>query len=371
MLFVGTYRDNEVCPDHIIFGFVNMLSQFNVLTSNIRLDGLTKNDVNSMVSDTFRTLPRLCRSLSQVVFRKTNGNPYFVLEFLRSLVHRDIVKFSLRERRWTWDEAIVSAENITDNVLYLLSNELNGLSESMQTALKCASCFGIKMEKSLVQKLSGHSNYINLQLTLDDAVNGGFMDFDGTHYRFVHDKVREAAYDLIKTDYKDQYHFDLGMAMHSSCVYKDNSDALFATIEQINHDVPSLLIGTLHQSAVAELNYEASVKSMHCADFTSAFHYIKAAVSLLAGDSWTTQYSVSLKYHLQFGKAAFPCGFIDQAKAALDKIIEGGKCMEDKIDAYFLLTAMQSDGSHNLEEIGMCVYVLRFVDRSVSFVVLL
>ncbi|KAL7516121.1 hypothetical protein ACHAWX_001173, partial [Stephanocyclus meneghinianus] len=290
------------------------------------------------------------------VFRNTNGNPYFVLEFLRSLVHRDIVKFSLRERRWTWDEARVSAENITDNVLYLLSNALNSLSESTQAALKCASCFGIKIEKSIVQKLSGHSNYINLQSGLDDAVNGGFMDFDGTHYRFVHDKVREAAYDLIKEDCKDQYHFDLGMAMHLSCVYKDNSDALFATIEQINHGVPSLLIGTLHESAVAELNYEASVKSMHCVNFTSALNYIQAGVSLLGEDSWTTKYSTSLKYYLQLGKAATPCGSSDEAKAALDKIIDSGKCLEFKIDAYYLLVADTS-----LESVRMCVHDLRLL----------
>eukprot|EP00804_Cyclotella_cryptica_P019420 CCRYP_006611-RA/>CCRYP_006611-RA protein AED:0.16 eAED:0.08 QI:0/0/0/1/0.75/1/5/0/1159 len=356
MLFVGTYRDNEVHPDHIIFGFVNLLSQFNVKTSKIRLDGLTESDVNSMVSHAFRTLPRLCRSLSQVVFRKTNGNPYFVLEFLRSLVHREIVKFCLRERRWTWDEAKVSAENITDNVLYLLSNKINGLSACTQTALKCASCFGIKIEKSIAQKLSCHSDFINLHSSLDDAVNGGFMDFDGTHYRFVHDKVREAAYDLINADFKDQFHFELGMAMHSSRVYKDSADALFATIEQINHGVPSLLIGTSHQNAVAELNYEASVKSTHCASFTSAFRYIKAAVSLLSGDSWTTHYTISLKYYLQLAKAAIPCGSSDEAKAALDKIIDDGKCLEDKIDAYFLLVA-----SPSLESVQMCVHVLRLL----------
>jgi predicted ATPase len=187
MLFVGTYLDNEVSPDHIIFGFVNMLSHFNVLTTKIRLDGLAESEVNSMISDALGILPRVCRTLSQVVFRKTKGNPYFVVEFLRSLVQRKIVKFCLREKRWLWNEAEVCAENITDNVLYLLSKELNGLSENTQTALKCASCFGIRIDKLIAQKLSAHSNYINLQSALEDAVNGGFMDFDGTHYRFVHD----------------------------------------------------------------------------------------------------------------------------------------------------------------------------------------
>jgi hypothetical protein len=161
----------------------------------------------------------------------------------------------------------------------------------------------------------------------------------------------------IEADVKDQYHFELGMAMHSCCAIKDNIDALFATIDQINHGVPSLLIGTSHQHNVAELNYEASVKSMQCAEFTLAFDYAKAAVSLLANDSWTSQYSVSIKYYLQLGKSAFSCGFIREAKAALDTIVEGGKCLEDKIDAYFLLVATPS-----LESVRTCVHVLRYVD---------
>jgi predicted ATPase len=357
MFFIGTYRDNEVSPDHIVFGFLDMLSQFNVTTSRIHLNGLAETEVNSMISDALATLPRVCRSLSHLVFRKTNGNPYYVLEFLRSLIHRDLVQFSLRERRWIWDHAKVYEETITDNVLHLLSNKLSSISECMQTALKCASCLGIQIDKVIAKQLSGYWRFVNLHAALDNAVEDGFMDCDGTHYRFVHDKLREAAYDLIEADAKDQFHFELGMAMHSCCAIKENMDALFATINQINHGFPCLLIGTSHQHNVAELNYEASVKSTQCADFTLAFDYAKAAVSLLANDSWNTQYSVSIKYYLQLGKSAFSCGFIREAKAALDKIVDGGKCLDDKIDAYFLLVATPS-----LESVRTCVNVLRYVD---------
>ncbi|KAL3799465.1 hypothetical protein HJC23_013920 [Cyclotella cryptica] len=356
MLFIGTFRDNEVGPDHIIFGFLDMLTQFNVTTCKIHLNGLAESDVNAIISDALGTLPRLCTSLSQVVSRKTHGNPYYVLEFLRSIVGRDIVRFSLRERRWIWDDAKVYEENITENVLHQLSDKLKGVPENILTALKCASCFGIRIEKSIAQILSTNSKYIDLHAALDGAVEDGFMDCDGTHYRFVHDKLSEAAYDLIKADYKDEYHFELGMAMHSSCVYEDSDDALFATIQQINHGVPSLLTGSSLKHDVAELNYEASVKSMHCSKFTEAYGYIKAALSLLADDSWTTQYSESIKYHLQLGKSAISCGSSSEANVVLGKVLDGGRCLEDKIDAYFLLCHTPSH-----ESVQMCVHVLRLL----------
>ena len=78
VFFVGSYRDNEVKPDHIIFGFYEKLSAFDVPLSTLHLDGIPEDDVNAMISGALGMFPRLCRSLSQLVFRKTNGNPFFV-----------------------------------------------------------------------------------------------------------------------------------------------------------------------------------------------------------------------------------------------------------------------------------------------------
>jgi predicted ATPase len=85
LFFVGCYRDNEVAPDHIIHGFRNWLSSFNVPYNTVHLGGMAKEDVLSLVSDSLRMLPRLCQSLAEVVHRKTDGNPLFVQTFLRSL----------------------------------------------------------------------------------------------------------------------------------------------------------------------------------------------------------------------------------------------------------------------------------------------
>ena len=85
VFFVGTYRDNEVSSTHIMFGFFEWLSKFNVPLKSISIDGISLDDVNSMVSEVLGMLPRVCRSLSEVVYSKTKGNPFFVETFLRSL----------------------------------------------------------------------------------------------------------------------------------------------------------------------------------------------------------------------------------------------------------------------------------------------
>ncbi|KAL7478293.1 hypothetical protein ACHAW6_004062, partial [Cyclotella cf. meneghiniana] len=198
MLFVGSYRDNEVSQNHILYEFYDRLSAFHVPLSTIHLDGVTEDETNSMVADALGMLPRMCRSISQVVFRKTKGNPFFVQTFLRSLVDKCLLTYSLREKSWTWDIDEIYAENITPNVLDLISVKMAHLPQSGQTALKVASCFGIKIHMSIVKDLSETPQYSSLFSDLNKAVEDDFMDLDadGSYYRFVHDK--EALNTLVK-----------------------------------------------------------------------------------------------------------------------------------------------------------------------------
>jgi predicted ATPase len=88
-----------------------------------------------MVSDSLGIFPRLCESLSQVILRKTSGNPFFVKTFLWSLVDKHLLVYSLREMQWQWNLDKIISLDITPNVLDLLSAKLNNLSGSIQVCI--------------------------------------------------------------------------------------------------------------------------------------------------------------------------------------------------------------------------------------------
>ena len=150
----------------------------------------------------------------------------------------------------------IGTEPITDNVLHLITLKMHSLSEDTQMALKVSSCFGIKVPSFIIHALSGTHRYSNLQLVMGYAVQEGYIDFDGSYYRFVHDRVKQSAYDLIGSGVKDRFHFDIGMALHSRLVSQDD-DKLFTVIEQINYGVPSLLTSPAQRLAIAQLNCRA------------------------------------------------------------------------------------------------------------------
>lgn len=140
---------------------------------------------------------------------------------------------------------------------------MRSLTKEAQTALKIASCFGIKIHDSIVEALSGSPQHSNLQLTFEDLVRQGFVDFDGVHFRFVHDKVKQSAYDLIGSDDRARHHFEIGMALYSCVMSQDeDDDRLFTIIEQINYGVPSMLSCQSERISIAKLNYRAGQLAM-------------------------------------------------------------------------------------------------------------
>ena len=198
LFFVGTYRSNEVTNDHFIFHCVKRLKVFGVHTTMLSLEGLQPNDLNTMISDALCVFPRISEPLSDIVFQKTKGNPFFVIEFMRLLVDRGLLEYSVNTRSWVWDEDDLCSMDITDNNLYLLSFKMVGLSTHIQSALKIAACFGIILENAVVALLGADPEYADIRDRLEHIVKEGFMVHDdNSNFRFVHDKVQEAAYSLI------------------------------------------------------------------------------------------------------------------------------------------------------------------------------
>lgn len=230
-----------------------------------------------------------------------------------------MLTYSPVERQFVWDIDEIHAVPITPNVLDLLSAKMTNLSESMQTALKVAACFGIEVNTTIMKDLSRTEQYSDLLAGINEAVEVGLIDLDSdqSHYRFPHDKVREASYDMIDPDCRDKFHFDIGMAIISShgTQVKEKRIVSMAILDQINHG-HYLLADKSQRISVAKLNHAAASDMMKSFNYTVAYKLSNRAVSLLPVDSWSKNYDLSLEFYLLLANAAYSCRNMTEAKVS-------------------------------------------------------
>jgi len=374
IFFVGSYRSNEVQDDHAIFPLMENLRSSGVLTTTISLEGLKREDLNNMISDALGMFPRICQPLTNMVFQKTKGNPFFVLAFLRSLVDGELLKFSVKKMRWVWDEDGIRSMGITSNVLYLLSSKMNGLSASAQSALKVAACFGMKLEESVVGYLSTSSEYSNIHDGLAQVIKEGFVikvETSGSgvaaaEFKFVHDKVREAAYSLIPESKVNQYHYRLGMILYSTTKGKDLDDIILYTADQINHGVESLPVQCSELRVdLAKVNEMAGVKAAERTDYVAARSYLSTALSLLPTDHWQRYYDQSLRLLFLSAKTAYSHGDVKEAQSVLNDILGECTCLQDKLNSYFLLATIRKSCCDTKGAYSICHEVLSKLQENI------
>jgi serine/threonine protein kinase len=103
LFLIGAYRDNELTPTHpLVLTLESMRNQGAVL-QEIILTPLTLEPLTQLVAETLHRNPDTVRSLAQVVLRKTEGNPFFVGEFLKLLHSENLLTFDAQQLSWQWN----------------------------------------------------------------------------------------------------------------------------------------------------------------------------------------------------------------------------------------------------------------------------
>jgi predicted ATPase/signal transduction histidine kinase len=290
VLLIGAYRDNEVNSSHPLMRTLAAIREAGVETQEIVLSPLGLDDVGRLVADAVRCEWNSAGPLAQLVHEKTGGNPFFAIQFLTALGEEGLLRFDRDASGWIWDLGRIRAKGYSDNVVDLMVGKLSRFPSATQESLKQLACLGNSAEFELLRTVYENSND-EMHDQLREAVRAGLIFRSETLYRFLHDRVQEAAYLLIPEQQRAQTHLRIGRLLTESTPKERLEEAIFDIVNQLNRGA-RLITNVGERERAADLNLIAGKQAKASAAYVSALKYLQAGRSLLSEEAWERNYDL-------------------------------------------------------------------------------
>ena len=337
---IGAYRDNEVNPAHPLALMLERLRKQRAVLQEIVLAPLTLEPLSQLIAETLHQNTDTVRSLAQLVLRKTEGNPFFVGEFLRMLHSENLLTFDAALSSWQWNIAQIQAQNITDNVVELLLRQLQKLLEATQKLLSISACVGAEFDLETLATVCEKSPKAISQDLLA-AVQAGLIqplsELDENllvqEYKFSHDRVQQAAYVLIDESQKQVVRLQIGRNLLKKTSPEQRSERLFEIVDHLNHGV-ELVTDQPERNEIARLNLMAGQKAKAATAYEAALQYFKTGLKFLDPESWQSNYDLSLALYSEAAGAAYLDGRFDEMELFVDVVLNCAKTVVDKVQVY-------------------------------------
>jgi PAS domain S-box-containing protein len=365
LFLIGAYRDNEVHSSHPLALSLEGLRKQGVVLQEITLAPLTLAPLSQLLAETLNQGTDTVRSLAELVLRKTQGNPFFVNEFLRMLNSENLLTLDMQQRSWQWNMTQIQAQNITDNVVELMVAKLKKLPEKIQQILRLAACVGAEFNLETLAIVSGKSPQAVFSDLLS-AIQGDFIqplseldeDLLVQEYKFLHDRVQQAAYVLIDDSQKQIVHLQIGRNLLENTLPEQRLERLFKIVDHLNHGL-ELVIDQAERDEMAQLNLSAGQKAKGTIAYSVAKKYLTKGRAWLAASSWQTNYDLALKLYLETTEVAYLCGEFEQVDHWAAIVLQEAKTVLDTVKAYEVKIQTNIAQSQLLEAINIALQVLQ------------
>jgi len=252
LMLIGAYRDNEIDSAHPLWRKLEAIRHAGPIVHDIVLAPLITGDLERLLADSLHCKLDRAIPLAQLLHEKTAGNPFFVIQFIYALVEEQLLTFDHNDARWLWDLNRIHAKGYTDNVVDLMVGKLNRLPIETQKALQDLACLGNSAEISTISTVRGTSEE-KLHSDLWEAVRLEIIARRGGAYRFIHDRIQEAAYLLIPEHSRAETHLRIGRLLWSHFTAEKTEAEVFEIVNQLNRGA-ALITSQEERDQIAELN---------------------------------------------------------------------------------------------------------------------
>ena len=295
LLLIGAYRDNEVLTAHPLMLSLAEIIKDQAIINTITLEPLSNISLNQLVADTLSCASEIAQPLTQLVYQKTQGNPFFSTQFIKALYEDGLITFDWDGGNWQCDISAVKALSLSDDVVEFMALQLLKLPEITQNVVKLAACIGnqfdlatlaIILEKSETETATAIWKALQEGLILPQSevykfyvgreVQDGVKGSQIVTYKFLHDRVQQAAYSLILEGQKQYTHFRIGQLLLQGLSQQEQEEGIFDLVNQLNMG-QSVITTNEQKQELAQMNLKAGQK----AKFSAAYQALRTIAPLV------------------------------------------------------------------------------------------
>ncbi|MBE9115180.1 AAA family ATPase [Lusitaniella coriacea LEGE 07157] len=351
LLLIGAYRDNEVDPTHPLMLALHEIERTEAILTRITLAPLSQSGVNQLVADTLSCSYEQAVPLTEQVYQKTQGNPFFTTQFLKSLYEEGWISFNGKLGYWECDRVEILQLSLADDVVKFMATQLQKLPVETQTVLKFAACIGAQFDLNTLAIVCARSR-VDIATVLWSALREGsivpvttnYKFFQGMEslpqaeriavpYRFLHDRIQQAAYSLISWEQKQSTHLNIGTLLLKKLSVAEREDRIFEIVNHLN--IGRELITQLPpRKELAKLNLLAGKKAKASTAYAGALSQIEIGIELLPGDCWESDYDLSFELYRERAELEYLNGNFEAAETWIDRVLENAKTPMEKAEVY-------------------------------------
>ncbi|MBE9039776.1 AAA family ATPase [Oscillatoriales cyanobacterium LEGE 11467] len=356
LLILGAYRDNEVDPAHPLMLTLDEIVKKEAIVNTITLAPLSQSGLNHLIADVLTCPLELAVSLTKLVYQKTKGNPFFATQFLKGLYEDGEITFDLEAGYWQCDIARIRQLSLTDDVVEFMASRLHRLPQETQEILKLAACVGNTFDLSTLAIVSEYSQekvatalWKALQEGLVLPANQTYKFFQGSktnrftvsdpisvNYKFLHDRIQQAAYSLIPQTQKRATHYRLGWLLFENIGKEEQNERIFEIVNNLNYGI-ELIDDRDEEIEIAGLNLKTARKAKKSVAYSAATAYVKTGIALVGEDGWKTDYRLTFNLYKEGSEIKFLNGDVEQSEHLAFQTLKRANSAIDKAEIYNIL----------------------------------
>ena len=378
-MLICAFRDNEVHPGHPWVTLINELKQQQVIAVDIMLFPLETEYVSELVAATLRAKPDEVAELSELITAKTGGNPFFVRQFLKSMHERELLQFDNQASCWHWNVEKIADQQITDNVVDLITTRIHKLDTNAQRLTQLAACIGNRCDlytlsvvfgKSAAETAEGLQSVLQKEIMVPVGEAYKFVqssdsatDPAAVFYRFPHDRLQQAAYQTIPESERPGLHERIGRLILGQSTAVQIEERLFEIVNHLNFTTDR--IESENETVeLAGFNLRAGLKAKDSSAYDAALEYLVTGSNLLSGVHHDEP-ELSYQLTLQRAEVSYLLGRFGEAETLAENLYSNTSDTLQKVKALDLLVLKHTTALEYGEAIDDAISALALLGEKI------